>query len=106
MVVITPAIYEQLEKIPTIRPPPGVTPNFINPPIDHYSAWIVAATLALTLSTIFVLIRVYTRFFIIKIHGWEDCKWLTFSLTPFPPHFREGDRGGEGNKKEKKGTSC
>ena len=31
--------------------------------------------LCLTLATLTTAIRLYTKFFIIKSHGWEDCEW-------------------------------
>lgn len=58
---------------PGLAPPPGVTPNFINPE-SHARFVVVTHTICLTLSTIFVLLRTYTKFFISHAPGWEDCK--------------------------------
>lgn len=54
-------------------PPPGVAPNFTNP--SYISAGIVpASAVFLSLSTICLLLRIYTKARIIKIFGAEDCK--------------------------------
>lgn len=81
MVNISPALWEQLKKVPALPPPPGVTSNLANREVPNHFEWIITATLGFTFTTILVLIRIYTKFFIIKSHGWEDCK-LLYSLTP------------------------
>lgn len=57
---------------PAMRPPNGVIPNFDHP---HGIISEIYATLILSMmiSTVFVWTRLYTRYFIIKAHGWEDC---------------------------------
>lgn len=74
MVNISPALWEQLKKVPALPPPPGVISNLANREVPNHFEWIITATLGLTFTTILVLIRIYTKFFIIKSHGWEDCK--------------------------------
>lgn len=56
-----------------LPPPPGVTPNFVNPESLH-SEWVLMMSMCLTFTTIFVFLRMYTKLVIIKSHGWEDCK--------------------------------
>lgn len=57
-----------------VVPPPGVTPNFINPYSQrNYS--IITLIICLTVGTLLVWIRIYTKLCIIKSHGWEDCKF-------------------------------
>ena len=36
--------------------------------------------LCLTLATLTTAIRLYTKFFIIKSHGWEDCEWRAHAV--------------------------
>ena len=63
-----------------IPPPDGVTPNFIDP--EYSSGGIVPiCAVFLTLSTIFLVLRVYTKAHIIKIFGLEDCQ---FQKMPKP----------------------
>lgn len=63
-----------------LRPPPGVTPNFVNP--DSLRPYfIVTFAVCVTVTSIFVLIRVYTKTFIAKSQTWEDCE----DLNPPPP---------------------
>lgn len=76
MVNISPALWEQLKKVPALPPPPGVISNLANRDVPDYFEWIITASLGLTFTTILVLIRIYTKCFIIKSHGWEDCKPL------------------------------
>lgn len=60
---------------PSMAPPPGVTPNFINP----YSRekWVITcAVVCLFSSTLFVGARMFTKSIIIKSLDWADCKFL------------------------------
>ena len=59
--------------IPGLEPPPGVVPNFVDPPSDAY--WVfVTLPICLAVSTPFVWIRLYTSFFILKNKGWAECR--------------------------------
>lgn len=64
-----------LDSTPALEPPPGVTPNFENPenitPLIEFTLGI-----CLGVSSLFVILRVWTRFIIMKVHGWDDCKEL------------------------------
>ncbi|RDL40437.1 uncharacterized protein BP5553_00416 [Venustampulla echinocandica] len=66
---------------PSLAPPPGVVPNFENP---ESIRTIIDFTLGICIgvSSLFVLLRIWTRFFIVKMHGWEDytmiIAWLMF----------------------------
>lgn len=57
---------------PAMNPPHGVISDFEHP---HAMMSEVYTTLVLSIvvSTIIVLIRLYTKYFVIKAHGWEDC---------------------------------
>lgn len=54
-------------------PPPGVTPNFDHPESIGYRLAITLAVF-LVLATCVLLLRLYTRYFIINIIGADDCK--------------------------------
>ena len=56
-----------------MQPPPGVQPNFVNPP-NRNAEIIAITTIALIFSTAFVAARTYTRIAVLKCHGWEDCE--------------------------------
>lgn len=65
---------ELLKKIlegPGLKPPPNVIPNLINPPTKQHINLLCQVT-CLTLSSVFVLIRMYTKIYVMKNHGWED----------------------------------
>ncbi|MCJ1272213.1 hypothetical protein MMC22_012121 [Lobaria immixta] len=54
-------------------PPPGVTPNFENPESVSGQAHLVFV-MCLVFSTMFVMLRMFTRLILFKTHGWEDLK--------------------------------
>lgn len=59
----------------SIPPPPGVEPNFIDP-YDHMTENIALHTVLLTLTTLAVGMRLYTRLRITKAKlGVDDCKF-------------------------------
>lgn len=65
---------------PAMVPPPGITPNFVNPPnLNH----IVVLTLVLCMvfSTLAVVMRMYTKLFIIRKTAFEDCMFATLSWS-------------------------
>ena len=64
---------------PALKPPPGIVPNFQNAPNIHRTTYGVFI-FCLIVSTVFVWSRLYTRYFIHKSHGWDDCNVLTMSL--------------------------
>ena len=55
------------------RPPPGVTPNFAHPESRGYRISITLIV-CLVLCTGVVLLRLYTRYFITRMIGVDDCK--------------------------------
>lgn len=62
-----------LSQVATVQPPPGVKQNFINPKSNAGSA--IAVTVVFTVITfIFVCMRLYTKFFVSRSKGWDDCK--------------------------------
>lgn len=74
VVMATPAELDLLLRSPAIPPPPGVTPNLVDPPVYGFETWLVTASVSLTVTTILVVIRVYTRLYVSRNHAWEDCK--------------------------------
>lgn len=58
-------------------PPDGVnlTPNYYAPNVNG-TAYIVVTIIGLILATIMTLIRLYTKAFIKRYWGWDDCKYL------------------------------
>lgn len=89
------ATLEQLLEGPGLKPPPGVLPNFIDPP-SQSAANLACNITCLTVATICVAIRMYTRLVITRSHGWEDytcvIAWLgliayaTLMLVPIFNH--------------------
>lgn len=65
-----------LDETPAMLPPAGQTSNFINPP-DIYMISIVSSTIGLALTFVFVGIRLYTKYFLLKKLYWEDCEYST-----------------------------
>lgn len=61
----------ELADIPAGLPPPGVTPNFVNPP-SLRDPTITANAVFLSLSTVFVLLRIYTRKWLTRMLKWDD----------------------------------
>ncbi|CAD6574099.1 MAG: hypothetical protein ASARMPREDX12_006380 [Alectoria sarmentosa] len=60
-----------LDQLPGLNPPPGVTPNFVNP--DNEQAKIVATlAVCLPVATLFTALRMYSKIFIIKSIALED----------------------------------
>lgn len=62
---------ELIGEMPGMKPPPGVIPNLTNPPTMQHINLLCQIT-CLSVSTICVLIRMYTKIFIDRSHGWED----------------------------------
>ncbi|KAI9747112.1 MAG: hypothetical protein M1815_004617 [Lichina confinis] len=56
---------------PGLPPPPGVTSNFVDPPGDGTSIIIVCA-IELVLTTVILLLRMYTRIFVNRRVWWDD----------------------------------
>ena len=56
---------------PGLKPPPGVKPNFVDPPNQRESL-LAVVSLCLIIATFCVIARAYTRFRLIRDYGWED----------------------------------
>ena len=66
-----------LNTLPTLQPPAGVEPNFVNPEDRGYILNCVATVLFCLMVCLFGN-RVYTKLFIVRKANWDDCK-CTFS---------------------------
>ena len=63
-----------------IPPPLGLTSNFVNPPSK--ASWdIVTQAVCLTVATLLVAIRLFTKIHILKSSGWDDCKSYILQAT-------------------------
>ena len=72
-----------------ISAPPGVTPNLINP-VDHTKQNIILHTICLVLITTAITVRLYTRGFITRKLGADNCTspanmWATVRLMSCRP---------------------
>lgn len=68
-------LQQELEALlngPAGTPPAGVQPNF-DDPANLNTIIYITKTIALTLTTLAVLIRVYTRHVLIRSMGHDDC---------------------------------
>ena len=62
---------------PASPPPAGVVPNFDDPPQNLIVVLHVTAALCLSVSASCVAIRIYTKHFLLRSIGYEDCKDCT-----------------------------
>lgn len=53
-------------------PPPGTISNFDNPPTERAEGE-VTMVICMVLGAIFIALRIYTKVFITKMYGWDDC---------------------------------
>lgn len=65
--------YQREEIVGVIPPPPGIVPNFDNPPSMKTTLVVVDVTL-IVISTVFVVLRLYTAQFILRRVNIPDCK--------------------------------
>ncbi len=72
---LSPEQLQQLLDGPAGTPPDGVIPNLNNPSnLDTYV--ILTISVCMTLATVAVLLRMYTKILITRSLAYEDCKWL------------------------------
>ena len=64
---------EELLNGPGLAPPNGIIPNFKDPS-SQKQVVIAANVICLVIASIGLFIRVYTKVFLVKRYGWEDCK--------------------------------
>ena len=67
---------------PAMSPPAGVVPDFDNPAnLDNYAT--VCNALGIAFATVAVVLRIYTKVFILRVLAWEDCgsHFLSYNVT-------------------------
>lgn len=63
---------------PAMSPPAGVIPNLHDPAnLDVYVA--LTITLCVAFATVAVILRMYTKVFILRVLAWEDCGFYSLS---------------------------
>ena len=65
--------YSAYANLPTGTPPPGVVPNFDNPPsraLDLY----VGMGVCVAVAAVMLALRMYAQFVVTKSPGWDDCE--------------------------------
>lgn len=62
---------------PAMKPPTGVKPDF-NHPANKQGYFILTFVLTVAVSTLAIIIRMYTKVRIIRKVGWEDCMVTSF----------------------------
>ena len=78
----TPESVQMLLNGPAGTPPAGVTPNFDNPP--NLNTYVVfTLVLCVSFATVALLIRFYTKLFLIRSIAYEDCKTCSSSYPNF-----------------------
>ena len=70
----TGAALERLLNGPAGSPPAGTMPNFNNPSQNLVMVLYVTAGLSVTFATFAVVIRIYTKHFLLRSMGYEDCE--------------------------------
>lgn len=63
-----------LANTPALQPPPGLTPNLVNPTSAFQQMLVAIYVTSLILTSIVVPLRLYTKIFIVKSWALEDCK--------------------------------
>lgn len=66
---------EQLALLPAAQPPPGVKPNFVNPE-SCGTAVVIGLAIPSAVMSIVVLLRLYTKAYIVRSLSWDDCESL------------------------------
>ena len=72
-----------LEELPALKPPPGVLPNFVDPP-DKGPAVAAVASIFAALAFIMVLVRIYCKCVVFRRWTWDDGKSLGATSTLYP----------------------
>jgi hypothetical protein len=60
--------------VPAATPPHGIIPNFIDPPSIGYRQT-TTNIVVLVIMIVVVALRLYTRIFIVKSFGYDDCTY-------------------------------
>lgn len=68
-----------LTKIPALNPPPGVAPDFVDP-ATRANLTLISCAAIVAVMILFVMLRMYTKIYVIQTTGWDDCK----QIRPLP----------------------
>ena len=73
---ITRLTPEMLNKMPAMKPPLGHNTNFAHPGHDGSNAQqtIIVKGFLTALTVVILLVRLYTKFVVVRSHGWDDCR--------------------------------
>lgn len=63
-----------LTGMPAAEPPPGIDANFVDPE-NRGPAYIAVSAVCMALALSFVLVRLWTRLFVLKNPWWDDCEY-------------------------------
>lgn len=73
---------QTLLSVPAMAPPPGMTPNFIDPPnLQHVV--ILILTVCTSLATLTVMLRIFTKIFIIHQTTFDDCTFSCPAISKY-----------------------
>lgn len=78
---------QQLARTPVAQPPPGVTPNFDNPP-TRAALQIWTTSIFFGVAMILYANRVYVKTRLMKTWSWDDGKFALHSNHPLRPDSR------------------
>lgn len=78
----TPEQVQALSNGPAGAPPAGVTPEFDNPP-NLNTLVTITMVFCVSFATLAVLIRMYTKVFLIRSVAYEDCKVIRLPSMPY-----------------------
>ena len=78
----TPEQLETLLNGPALAPPPGVVPNFVDPP-NLYRTGVAVQIVTLILSTFAVAMRLYTKARMMRQMAAADCTTLLLFLSDY-----------------------
>jgi hypothetical protein len=77
----------QRDEAGVIPPPPGITPNFANPPSRAHAIIGIHIVCAI-LSTVFTMLRSYTVYFITRHVKIDDCEPSVIPQKTSPDYYR------------------
>ena len=62
-----------LSAIPSLNPPPSVTPDFVHP-VTRANLTLIPCACIVAVMILFVILRLYTKLYVIQAVGWDDCE--------------------------------
>ena len=68
-----------LDELPALAPPPGVTPNFVDPP-STAASFAIGLAIMISVATLLFALRMFTRIYVMKQMQLEDCKHCLYCL--------------------------